>query len=383
MTNHRRKSAPELPPHRWVEDAAGLRELGRRLDSAPAHALDTESNSGFVYRERLCLLQVNVSGELWLIDLLALPGEPSDLDPIRSQLESGRVRTWLHGGEFDVGSLKRDYRLALGGVWDTQQAVSFLGWEKTGYANVVDRILGVQLEKGYAHYDWGRRPIDPAAVRYALDDVVYLPQIAEALEREVAAHELEGELEVANETVMAATWGPPPGTEGIWRIKGARSLDRPALERLVALWEWREAEAKLRDLPPGRLLNSKLLLALAKRPARSARELAKRGLRGRLARYADDILRELERAAARPPRVPDPPPGRRVSPGESRRLAELKRWRRREAKRRDVPQPVVLPPTAMQYLAQHGGDELEEVPQLGEKRIALYGERLRGLCSAD
>lgn len=376
------RAAVELPPHRWVEDRAGLEALKRQLAAAPAHALDSESNSGFVYRERLCLLQFKVAGELWLVDLLALPGDPDDLDPIRPHLESDGVRTWLHGGEFDVGSLKRDYELALGGVWDTQQAVSFLGWERTGYAAVVERVLAVELEKGYAHYDWGRRPIAPRAVLYALDDVHYLPRVARALEREIERHDLGGELDVANRAVMEATWGTPPGTEGVWRIKGARKLDRSALERLVALWEWREAEAKMRDLPPGRLLNSKLMLALARRPVESRSNLGARGLRGRLAEYGDDILDVLERAAKRPPRIPEAPRGRSPVAGEIRRLKELKRWRRQEAARRGVPQPVVLPPTAIEHLARHGADDLEQVPQLGDKRIALYGERLRALCAS-
>lgn len=382
MSDRRRTASREIPQHHLIEDRAGLEALGEELAAASAHALDTESNSGFVYRERLCLLQFNVEGGLWLIDLLALPGTPGDLDPIRPYLESERITTWLHGGEFDVGSLKRDYELTLGGVWDTQQAVSFLGWKKTGYAAAVESVCSVELDKGYAHYDWGRRPIAPEALRYALEDVIYLPEVAQALEREVEDADLEGEMAVANQVVMEATWGPPAGTEGIWRLKGVRRLDRRALERLVALWEWREAEAKFQDLPPGRLLNSKLLVALARRPVRSAGELRARGVRGRLSRYEEDLLAVLERAERRPPRVPEAPRGRSPLPGEVKRLEQLKRWRRREATRREVPQPVVLPPTAMQYLARNGADDLEQVPQLGAKRIELYGARLRQLCSA-
>ena len=373
------RDPPGLGDYRWVRGGDDLAELGRELAAAPAHAFDSESNSGFAYQERLCLLQFNVGGRLWLVDLVALSSGPRTLEPLRGPLESARTRTWVHGGEFDVGSMKRDFGIELGGLFDTQQAATFLGWEKTGYGAVVERVCSVALDKAYAHFDWSRRPIDEQALHYALDDVRYLPQAAAALEREVAAADLAEEVAIANQAVMEAIWSAPSAASGLWRLKGAHKLDRTHLPRLMALWEWREAEARTRDLPPSRLLHPEVLLAIARRRVRSIREL--RGLLGgRKADYAEDILAALRRAEERPPAVPPRPQGSPPSPGEARRLKRLKAWRRAEAERRGVPQPVVLPPTAMQHLARHGAGDLALVPQLGEKRIRLYGERLAELC---
>ena len=171
----------ELPRHQWIEDEAGLQDLGEQLRSCEWVAVDSESNSGFVYEESLCLLQLNVADELWAVDLKALPGGKRGLDALRASLESPSTRIFLHGGEFDVGCLKRDYDICVRGVWDTQQAASFLGREKTGYGAVVEEACGVKLPKGFARYDWGRRPLDPAPLRYALDDVHYLPTVALSL----------------------------------------------------------------------------------------------------------------------------------------------------------------------------------------------------------
>jgi ribonuclease D len=367
----------ETPEYRWARDSASLRELAQQMERHPEHALDSESNSGFAYRERLCLLQVNVEGNLWLVDLMALGEGPDSIDPLRPPLEAADTTTLLHGGEFDVGSFKRDYELQLGGVWDSQQATSFLGWEKTGYGSVVERVCGIELEKAYAHHDWGKRPIREEALEYALNDVRYLPEVASALREEIRQADLEEELEVANQAVMSATWSEPRGLVGIWRVKGVRELDPGALSRLVALWEWREAEAKVANVPPSRLVHPEQLLALAKRSGGRGRL----ELRGRLARYRDDIRKALDQAPDRPPSVPQPERGRAQSPGEGRRIKRLKHWRRQEAQRRGVPQPVVLPPTAMQYLARNGCDDLTSVPQLGEKRIRLYEQDFQRLCS--
>lgn len=364
---------------RWVRDVTALETLARELAVAPAHAFDSESNSGFAYREQLCLLQFNVAGRLWLVDLVALPGGPRALESIRAPLESPTVTTWVHGGEFDVGSMKRDFDLSLGGLWDTQQAATFLGWEKTGYGAVVERVCSVTLDKAYAHYDWSRRPIDEKALRYALDDVRFLPRVAAGLEGLVGEADLAEEVLVANQAVMDATWTAPTVSNGLWRIKGVHKLDARQLPRLMALWEWREAEAKRRDLPPGRLLHPEALLAIVRRHVRSVREM--RGLlRGRNSGYAEEIFVTLQRAENKPPEVPPRPRGSRPTAGEASRLKRLKEWRRAEAERRDVPQPVVLPPTAMQFLAREGAADLAGVPQLGKKRIRLYGTRLVELC---
>ena len=367
--------------HRWVKTVQELEVLARAFAEAPVHVIDTESNSGFVYNERLCLLQVNVGGALWVVDLLSLPGEQGALDCLRESLESDDVRTLLHGGEFDVGCFKRDYGISLGGVWDTQQAASFLGWDRTGLGSVIEAVCGISLEKAYAHYDWGRRPIAPEPLAYAVDDVRYLYQVAEHLEAAVERAELVDEVAIANETVMAATWRRPGSPDSIWRLKGVRKLPREAMPNLVALWEWRESVARLEDRPPGRVLHTELLLALARRSSSGERGVRSLGLRGRAMRFADDIQSVLDRARANPPEVPAPAKTPRPTPGEANRLKLLRDWRRSEAQSRGVPHQVVLPPTAMQFLARHGTVELETVPQLGAKRARVYGQKLAELCA--
>ncbi len=367
--------------HRRVESVDELEVLARQLADARLHVLDTESNSGFAYSEHLCLLQVNVEGALWVVDLLTLPGGERALESLRAPLESAETRTLLHGGEFDVGCFKRDYDIALGGVWDTQQAASFLGWPRTGYGSLVEEVCGVSLDKAYAHYDWGRRPIAPEALAYAVDDVRYLPRVAEHLEAEVKRVGLEEEVAIANQTVMAATWSSPGSADPIWRLKGVRKLPAEAMPNLVALWEWRESVARIEDRPPGRVLNTELMLALARRSISGRQGARSLGLRGRAMRYAAEIEEALEHSRANPPAVPAPVQAPRQSPGEAKRLKRLRDWRRSEAEARGVPHQVVLPPTAMQFLARNGAAELASVPQLGAKRARVYGRQLADLCA--
>ncbi len=364
-----------------IDSRDGLIELGAAMAAAPEHAIDSEANSGFAYREEMCLLQVNVDGRLWLVDLVALPREADLLDPLRPALEAADTVTLLHGGEYDVGLLRRDYAIQPAGIFDSQQAASLLGWSQTGYGALVERICGVSLAKGHAFRDWARRPLAPEPLRYALDDVRYLPAVCRRLLELVEEVDLVEEVEIAGQAVAAATWNGSFSPAGLWRIKGVRQLDRGRLPLLTALYQWRDEAARRADMPAGRLLNNAVLLALARAAPRRAQDLRRLGLRGRrLERWGAEMLRTVAAARDEPPPVPEPAAAPRLEPAARDRSQRLRQWRRQEAARRSVTEQVVLPAAALRHLARHGAADLAAVPQLGPKRIRLYGETLTRLA---
>jgi ribonuclease D len=376
-----------LPEHTWIDSADRLPALADAIAAAPWTALDTEANSMFVYREQVCLLQANVAGALYLVDTLAIAKSGGSIAALKNALENPARTIWLHGGEYDVGTLKRDYGITLTGVWDSQQAASLLGWERTGYGSVVEKLCGVALDKAYTHYDWGTRPINEGAMHYALDDVVYLPRVCEALQAEVKAADLEEEVAIANRAVESTGWSGGFDPAGVWKIKGIREVPRHHLPLLFALYLWRDGLAREANQPPGRLVNNEVLLALVRNAPTNFQLLKKLGLRGWfLTAHGEALLDTIKAAMSNPPTMPDRPRQREVLPEEELRETRLKDWRRSEAENRTkaegrpVPLQVVLPAKALEYLKQHGGAELNAVPQLGAKRSARYGAKLQELC---
>lgn len=371
----------ELPPHKWIEDEGGLRALAEQLRSCEWAAIDSESNSGFVYEERLCLLQLNVADQLWVVDLTTLPGGKRALDALREPFESPATRVVLHGGEFDVGCLKRDYEISLQGVWDTQQAASFLGWDKTGYGAVVEEVCGVKLAKDFARYDWGQRPLAPAPLGYALDDVAYLPTVGLRIYKLVEEADLLEEVEIANRVVEEATWNGGFQADGAWSLKGARQLPVENRSILCSLYTWRDSIARRLDLPPGRVVNNATLVALSRNPPENLQDLKRLGLSSRVrSRFAGDLLERIAEARRQPPPVVEGVRRERPDHEVQRRGDRLKVWRRQEAARRGVPLQVVLPVVAMRHLQHNGAGDLPSVPQLGSKRISRYGQELEKLC---
>ena len=376
-----------MPEHTWIETPDRLSILGEAIAAAPWVAIDTEANSMFVYREQVCLLQANVAGALFMVDTLAIAKAGGSLDALKKPLENPARTVWLHGGEYDVGTLKRDYGIALNGVWDSQQAASLLGYERTGYGSVVEKICAVTLDKAYTHYDWGTRPIEAGALRYGLDDVVYLPQVCEALRAEVKAADLEEEVAIANQAVETTTWSGGFDPAGFWRIKGIRDVPRTALPLLSALYVWRDGVARAANQPPGRLLNNEVLLAITRNAPTNFQLLKRIGLRGWfLSAHGESLMDTVKAALDQPPTLPDRPRHRDVLPEEELRETRMKDWRRAEAENRTkaenrpVPLQVVLPAKALEYLKQHGAMDLSAVPQLGGKRRERYGAKLQELC---
>ncbi len=370
-----------LPEHRWVRDAAALAELAAAMHAAPWVALDSEANSMFAYRERVCLIQLNVGGALWLLDPLAL--EPEALAALAAPLADPRLRIWMHGGSNDVAGLRRNFGLRVTNLFDTQQAASFLGWPRTGYAAVVEAICEVELGKEHTQYDWGRRPIAEPALQYALDDVVHLPEVGAQLEARIRAADLEDELALANrgiEEVEAGDASFDPAR--MWRLKGAGELRSDRLPLLAALYAWRDRKGRELDFPPGRLIANQPLLILAAKAPRDAEALRRARLRGAFLReHGDELLEVINRALAEPPQVPERARPKRPAAAVVARGKALRSWRRDEAERRELPAHVILPPRALEWLAEHGGEDLAACPELGAKRIERYGATLRELCS--
>ena len=367
----------------WIDDLAGLEQVAEACHNARWIAIDLEANSMFCYQERICLMQLNCDGQLFMVDTLALPGQVDDMALLQPSLENPNLPCYLHGGEYDISCMKRDYNIAMQGVWDSQQAASFLGFKQTGYGALVQHFCEVELDKSYSQYNWGTRPLDQAALDYAINDVIYLPRIIDALQEVVRDHDIEEEVQIANQAVMDAA---PHNTDfdpiSVYRVKGFRRLHPSKQSVLFALFLWREELAKEHDLPAGRIINAETLIQLAQKTPTNFGSLKRIRMKSWILRdYGNAIMDCIKQAMRNPPTLPEQQQQQRQYESvEREREKRLKDWRRIESERREVPFQVVLPARALSHIKQYGCDALETAPQLGSKRIEMYGEKIKEIC---
>jgi ribonuclease D len=164
-------------------------------------------------------------------------------------------------------------------------------------------------------------------------------------------------------------------------MKGLRELQRDRLPLLHALYAWRDGVAKTANQPPGRVLNGEALIALARVAPTNFQLLKRSGMRSwLLAAHGEELMALIKDTLANPPELPPYPNHREVDEAEVRRERRLKDWRMSEATNRKATLQVVLPAKALEHLKRYGAGDLTQVPQLGAKRLAKYGDKLRELC---
>lgn len=286
---------PRLEPV-LVADAAALEALVAAAAAEPALALDTESNSFHVYRERVCLLQLSTRARDYVVDPLAVDVRP--LGPVLAR--AGAVV--LHGADYDVRCLKREYGFALPALFDTMAAARRLGRAGLGLSALVEAQFGVRLAKDFQRSDWGRRPLTAEQVRYAALDTHFLLPLFDALSGELAGRGLEAP--AREEFARIAAVEPRPRVfdpEGWRRLKGARDLDAAGRAVLRALWVAREERASALDRPPFKVMPEQAMLEVARRRPRAEAELlAIPGVTAVVARRMGPALLAAVEAAPRP-----------------------------------------------------------------------------------
>jgi len=253
-----------VPPPLAVSDPRSLGQLVEAIRAEPVIALDTESNSFHVYRERVCLIQVSTPGADYVVDPLSV-----DVRALGEVLCDGR-ETVLHGADYDVRCLRREYGWRFPRLFDTMAAARRLGYAALGLSAIVEAHFGVKLSKAFQRSDWGRRPLTGEQLAYAALDTRYLLPLHARLSREL---ESRGALEPAREEFARIAAVEPRervfDPEGYRRIRGFGELDRAGARVLRALYLAREERARASDLPPFKVLGDHTLLALARARPRS------------------------------------------------------------------------------------------------------------------
>jgi len=253
------RGVPALPPS-LVADPPALSRLCQAVRQFPVVALDTESNSFHVYRERVCLLQVSTPEADHVVDPLAV-----EVRPLGEALCDGR-EVVLHGADYDVRCLKREFGWRFPRLFDTMAAARRLGRSAVGLSALVEAHFGVRLAKSFQRSDWGRRPLAPEQIAYAAMDTHYLLPLHARL---LADLEGKGAVAAAREEFARIAAVEPRervfDPEGYRRIKGARALDPAGLRVLRALYLAREERARAADRPPFKVLGDHTLLELARR----------------------------------------------------------------------------------------------------------------------
>jgi ribonuclease D len=251
-------------------------------------AIDTEADSLHRHKESLCLIQFSAGEESVLIDPLAI----EDLSPLALYLADATV--WMHGADYDMTMLKREFGSLPPVVYDTQIGARLLGVKQFGLGNLVEHYFEVVLLKSSQKADWGMRPLSEKMIDYALNDVIYLLEMGDKIVAELKA---KGRYEWFTESCDAArekVAARDDSRDDQWRISGSGKLEPYGLACLRALWHWRDKEAEAWDRPSFMVATNRDLLEWCARLAEGKNIDLPRHFRSDRVKRFKDALAELK-----------------------------------------------------------------------------------------
>ena len=263
--------------HPLIDTSAELAALCERLARHDFVAVDTEFMRENTYWPELCLLQIASVDEAAAIDPLAAG---LDMAPLLALLvDNPAVLKVVHAGGQDLEIIHNMTGKVPVPLFDTQIAAMALGHgEQIGYSNLVESMLGHNLDKGARFTDWSRRPLDKRQIDYAIADVTHLatifPQMVERLRKNGRGAWLDEEME---RLADPSSFDFAPGDA--WKRLKLPGRNPQVLGRLKAIAAWRESEARAKNLPRGRIIKDDTLGELASHPPKTQDDLGKiRGL---------------------------------------------------------------------------------------------------------
>lgn len=176
----------QIIPMQYIDSVPALLETSHALSKSSTLSIDTESNSLYVYREQVCLLQISSNNTDYLIDTLAL----KDLSPLAPIFANPKQEKIFHAAEYDIICLKRDYGFTFANIFDTMVASRILGETAIGLGSLLLSRLGITVEKKYQRANWGIRPLTQSMLEYARHDSQFLDPLRIILEQELKERNL-------------------------------------------------------------------------------------------------------------------------------------------------------------------------------------------------
>jgi ribonuclease D len=371
-----------LPPFKLVTTQKQWLGCLGALRQEPRLAIDLEANSLFAYREQVCLIQISIPGQDYIVD----PTANLDLSGLGELLADEKIEKVFHAAEYDLILVKRQYGWTLQNLFDTMWASRILGYPRYGLANLLQDSYGVEQNKKHQKANWCRRPINEQMLAYAQMDTHYLLRLRDQLDAELKdsdclaeAHEIFADqchIELSDNNFKP---------DGFWSINGIRDLSPKKRALVKGLYTFREQQARQLNRPPFKVFNNRTIIELAEAAPKYLEELSHvHGMStGQIRRYGQSILEVLSHPSHDPaPKRPQPT----IRPPDevTVRYEKLHNWRKSKARDRGVESDVIMSRGALWTLAWANPQsltELEGVDKIGPWRRETYGQEILALLN--
>ena len=307
-----------------ITKSADVAEFCNEISSAEFVAVDTEFVREKTYWPILCLVQIATPDRAVAIDPLA---NGIDLQPVNDLMANTSVLKVFHSASQDMQVLFNATGRMTEPVFDTQIAAMVSGYgDQPAYATLVQKIVGLTIDKRSQMTDWSLRPLTDHQVEYAIGDVTHLIKVYNRLTADL---ESSGRTNWAQEEMghLRDRGLYDLNPRELWRRVRLRRPTRRALAVLREITEWREVSAQRRNIPRGWVCRDEVLSEIALNAPQTPTALERvRGINERFAHGRDGnaVLDAVQVGMELPDdQCPDPEKGRPPLKGHETLVALL------------------------------------------------------------
>ena len=369
-----------MTPIQYINTPDQLTILCEQIRKESWLALDTEFLREKTYYPKFCLLQIATPEWVACVDPIAL----SNLDELFDVLYSADIVKVFHSCRQDLEIFFQASGKLPSPIFDTQVAAPLLGFQDNpGYAMLVSSFLGVNLNKAHTRADWSKRPLTPAEIEYAADDVIYLCKIYQIMVQKLTELDrIDWLIQDFADLSNPDHYKVDP--EKAWfKVKGKNKLTGKQLSIIQTLAAWREKTAQAEDRPKSWLLRDELLFDLAKLQPETVTELA--GVRGinerSVNRYGKELCQLITDAKNRPPQsLNDKDRSAKKTQQEEAILDILTALVRVRAEENALNPSILATRKDLEDFLLNGDEEL---PLLHGWRFSMAGKELVGLIKGE
>jgi len=364
----------------YLDTPAGADRFLASIEDAPVLAVDTEGASFHRFVDRVYLLQLSTASVTALFDPLTV----GPLDRLGRMLADRAAEVVFHDADYDLRLLHQDYGWHPTHLFDTRVAAQLLGIRVFGLAALLQRYLGLKLDKKHQRADWSMRPLPPDMRDYAAQDTMHLLELRDALARDLEGAGRWSWAEEEFARIEGTRWENGDASDAFLRIKGARDLTRRQLAILRELVLWRDDVAREKDRATFRVAGNEALLETARRAPRTREDLAAiKGMpRGMAERQGEALLAAIERGLAvaddKLPRFPRAPRWDR-DPDFEQRVNRLREVRERVARDLDLDPGFLISRERLEAVARRKPASLEDlraIPEIRNWQVDVMGGEL-------
>lgn len=364
-----------------IDTSEALASAMKTLRGVKDLAVDTESNSFHRYHERLCLLQLTAEVDGETLDFLIDPLAASiDMAPLVKIFADASVRKVFHDVGYDLVLIRRDLHVTPAPIFDTMLALRFLGHKRFGLASVLEERFHVKANKALQRADWSARPLSKAQLTYAAMDTHYLLPLTVQLEAELKEKGRWAWFQEECERLLKRPEAKGKSEEErFWSIKGLKKLKPEMMPTAYALFQLREARAKVQDRAVFRVMHNDTLLDIAEKQPKTQKELSQiPGVGPALVQAIGDKILQSVRDPGEFPLEKHKLKRARGTPSEERardkRFEGLREKRRVAAEKLGVEPEVVLSNATLWELAEENDPEVAAHPDFKGWRADLAKE---------